>query len=78
MKSTGEVMGIDNDFGRAYAKAQAASNNRLPLTGKIVISIRDKDKPGICDLVTRLYAAGFTVIATKGTAEFLNEKGHDC
>jgi len=77
MKSTGEVMGIDNDFGRAYAKAQAASNNKLPLSGKIVISIRDKDKPGICDLVKRLYAAGFTVIATKGTAKFLNEKGHD-
>jgi carbamoyl-phosphate synthase large subunit len=77
MKSTGEVMGIDNDFGRAYAKAQAASNNKLPLAGQIVISIRDKDKPGICDLVSRLYAAGFTVIATKGTATFLNEKGHD-
>ena len=76
MKSTGEVMGIDNDFGRAYAKAQAASNNKLPQAGKIVISIRDKDKPGICDLVSRLYAAGFTVIATKGTAAFLNEKGH--
>lgn len=76
MKSTGEVMGIDNDFGRAYAKAQAASNNKLPLAGKIVISIRDKDKLGICDLVKRLYAAGFTVIATKGTAEFLSEKGH--
>ncbi|MBI5633499.1 MAG: carbamoyl-phosphate synthase large subunit [Nitrospirae bacterium] len=76
MKSTGEVMGIDNDFGRAYAKAQAASNNKLPLTGKIVISIRDKDKIGICDIVSRLYAAGFTVIATKGTAAFLNEKGH--
>jgi carbamoyl-phosphate synthase large subunit len=77
MKSTGEVMGIDEDFGRAYAKAQASSNNRLPLSGKIVISIRDKDKPGICDIVSRLYAAGFTVIATRGTAKFLNEKGHD-
>jgi carbamoyl-phosphate synthase large subunit len=77
MKSTGEVMGIDEDFGRAYAKAQASSNNKLPLSGKIVISIRDKDKPGICDIVSRLYAAGFTVIATRGTAKFLNEKGHD-
>ena len=77
MKSTGEVMGIDEDFGRAYAKAQASSNNKLPLAGKIVISIRDKDKPGICDIVSRLYAAGFTVIATRGTAKFLNEKGHD-
>ena len=77
MKSTGEVMGIDEDFGRAYAKAQASSNNKLPLSGKIVISIRDKDKPGICDIVSRLYSAGFTVIATRGTAKFLNEKGHD-
>ena len=77
MKSTGEVMGIDEDFGRAYAKAQASSNNKLPLSGKIVISIRDKDKPGICDIVSRLYAAGFTVIATRGTAKFLDEKGHD-
>jgi carbamoyl-phosphate synthase large subunit len=77
MKSTGEVMGIDEDFGRAYAKAQASSNNKLPLSGKIVISIRDKDKPGICDIVSRLYASGFTVIATRGTAKFLNEKGHD-
>jgi carbamoyl-phosphate synthase large subunit len=77
MKSTGEVMGIDEDFGRAYAKAQASSNNKLPISGKIVISIRDKDKPGICDIVSRLYAAGFTVIATRGTAKFLNDKGHD-
>ena len=75
MKSTGEVMGIDEDFGRAFAKAQASVNNRLPLSGKIVISIRDEDKPGICDVVKRLYAAGFSVIATRGTAEFLDGKG---
>ena len=75
MKSTGEAMGIDEDFGRAFAKVQAACNNRIPLSGKIVISIRDKDKPGICDVVKRLYASGFTVIATKGTAAFLDEKG---
>jgi carbamoyl-phosphate synthase large subunit len=75
MKSTGEVMGIDEDFGRAYAKAQIASNNRIPLSGKIVISIRDQDKPGICSVVERLFAAGFSVIATRGTAAFLSEKG---
>ncbi|MDA8431820.1 MAG: carbamoyl-phosphate synthase large subunit [Nitrospiraceae bacterium] len=75
MKSTGEVMGIDEDFGRAFAKSQIAVNNRIPLSGKIVISIRDEDKPGICDLVRRLYAVGFSVIATKGTAAFLDEKG---
>jgi carbamoyl-phosphate synthase large subunit len=75
MKSTGEVMGIDEDFGRAFAKSQIAVNNRIPLSGKIVISIRDEDKPGICDLVRRLYAVGFSVVATKGTAAFLDEKG---
>ena len=75
MKSTGEVMGIDEDFGRAFAKSQLAVNNRIPLSGKIVISIRDEDKPGICDIVRRLYEAGFSVIATKGTAAFLDNKG---
>ncbi len=75
MKSTGEVMGIDEDFGRAFAKAQASSDNILPLSGKIVISIRDKDKPGICNIVERLFAAGFSIIATRGTAAFLSEKG---
>jgi carbamoyl-phosphate synthase large subunit len=77
MKSTGEVMGIDEDFGRAFAKAQASVNNRIPISGKIVISIRDEDKPGICSVVERLYASGFSVIATKGTAKFLSEKGLD-
>jgi carbamoyl-phosphate synthase large subunit len=75
MKSTGEVMGIDEDFGRAFWKAQASVNNKIPMSGKIVISIRDEDKPGICDIVRRLYAAGFSVIATRGTAAFLDEKG---
>ncbi|MFI5295287.1 MAG: carbamoyl-phosphate synthase large subunit [Thermodesulfovibrionales bacterium] len=75
MKSTGEVMGIDEDFGRAFAKSQIAVNNRIPLSGKIVISIRDEDKPGICDIVRRLYEAGFSVIATRGTAAFLDNKG---
>jgi len=75
MKSTGEVMGIDEDFGRAYAKAQVAVRNMVPLTGKIVISIRDEDKPGICNIVERLYAAGFSVVATRGTAAFISEKG---
>jgi carbamoyl-phosphate synthase large subunit len=77
MKSTGEVMGIDEDFGRAFWKAQASVNNKIPLSGKIVISIRDEDKPGICKVVEKLYACGFSVIATKGTAAFLSEKGLD-
>ncbi|MBI3377523.1 MAG: carbamoyl-phosphate synthase large subunit [Nitrospirae bacterium] len=75
MKSTGEVMGIDEDFGIAYAKAQLSSNNRIPVSGKIVISVRDEDKDGICDIVKKLHAMGFEVIATRGTAEHLSNKG---
>ncbi len=75
MKSTGEVMGIDEDFGIAYAKAQLSCNNRIPLSGKIVISVRDEDKEGICDIVRRLHNVGFDVIATRGTAEHLKKKG---
>jgi carbamoyl-phosphate synthase large subunit len=77
MKSTGEVMGVDEDFGRAFWKAQASVNNVIPLSGKIVISIRDEDKPGICKVVERLFGAGFSIIATKGTARFLAERGLD-
>jgi carbamoyl-phosphate synthase large subunit len=77
MKSTGEVMGIDEDFGRAFWKSQASVNNMIPLSGKIVISIRDEDKPGICKVVERLFGAGFSIIATKGTAKFLAERGLD-
>jgi carbamoyl-phosphate synthase large subunit len=77
MKSTGEVMGIDEDFGRAFWKSQASVKNMIPLSGKIVISIRDEDKPGICKIVERLFGAGFSIIATKGTARFLAEKGLD-
>ncbi|MCG2709236.1 MAG: carbamoyl-phosphate synthase large subunit, partial [Thermodesulfovibrionales bacterium] len=75
MKSTGEVMGIDEDFGIAYAKAQLSSGNRIPVSGKIVISVRDEDKDGICDIVKKLHAMGFKVIATRGTAEHLSNKG---
>ncbi|OGW56913.1 MAG: carbamoyl phosphate synthase large subunit [Nitrospirae bacterium RBG_16_43_8] len=75
MKATGEVMGIDEDFGIAYAKAQLSSNNRIPVSGKIVISVRDEDKDGICDMVKKLHAMGFEVIATRGTAEHLKGKG---
>ncbi|MDO9288715.1 MAG: carbamoyl-phosphate synthase large subunit [Thermodesulfovibrionales bacterium] len=75
MKSTGEVMGIDEDFGMAYAKAQLSSSNRIPTSGKIVISVRDEDKAGICDVVRQLHNMGFDVIATRGTAEHLKNKG---
>ncbi|MFQ3573632.1 MAG: carbamoyl-phosphate synthase large subunit, partial [Thermodesulfovibrionales bacterium] len=75
MKSTGEVMGIDEDFGLAYAKAQSASNNRLPIGGKCFISVKDKDKPSTVDIARRLIDLGFSIVATRGTASFLKEHG---
>jgi carbamoyl-phosphate synthase large subunit len=75
MKSTGEVMGIDEDFGLAYAKAQESSDNKVPLSGKIFISVKDKDKPGTCRVVQKFLEMGFDVVATRGTAEHLRNKG---
>ncbi len=75
MKSTGEVMGIDEDFGLAYAKAQESSDNKVPLSGKIFISVKDKDKPGTCHIVRKFLEMGFDVIATRGTAAHLRNKG---
>ncbi len=77
MKSTGEVMGIDTHFGLAYWKAEAASNNRIPVNGKIFFSVRDKDKPHTVELVRRLLNLGLSVIATKGTAEYLRSRSLD-
>ena len=59
MKSTGEVMGIDDDFGLAYAKSQMAAMPPLPLSGNVFISVRDADKPAILDLARGLQALGF-------------------
>lgn len=75
MKSTGEVMGIDEDFGLAYAKAQESCNNKIPLSGRIFVSVRDQDKPGVCQIVRKFLDLGFDVIATRGTAEYLRGKG---
>ncbi|MFN3740936.1 MAG: carbamoyl-phosphate synthase large subunit, partial [Thermodesulfovibrionales bacterium] len=77
MKSTGEVMGIDTHFGLAYWKAEAASNNRIPINGKIFFSVKDEDKPQTVELVRRLLNLGLSVIATRGTAEYLKSKGLD-
>lgn len=75
MKSTGEVMGIDKDFGLAFGKSQIACGNRIPLSGKIFVSLKDKDKPISVPLVKKLLGLGLSVIATKGTANYL--KDHD-
>ncbi len=75
MKSTGEVMGIDIDFGHAFAKAQLGSNSNLPLAGTVFVSVKDRDKPAIVEPVRRLLTMGFQVVATRGTAAFLRRAG---
>ena len=74
MKSTGEVMGIDADFGTAFAKSQLGAGVSLPLEGGAFLSVKDGDKAGLGDLATRLLELGFDLIATGGTAEFLKNK----
>jgi carbamoyl-phosphate synthase large subunit len=73
MKSTGEVMGIDEEFGRAFSKSQAAAGNPLPLRGRVFISVKDKDKLPVVEIARRLITYGFTIEATRGTAEFLRQ-----
>ncbi|WP_306532731.1 carbamoyl-phosphate synthase large subunit [Geobacter sp.] len=75
MKSTGEVMGIGPDFATAFAKAQLGANVKLPRSGKVFISLHDADKKHIVDSAKKLYNAGFRLIATRGTAAYLKEKG---
>ncbi len=75
MKSTGEVMGIDRDFGLAYAKAEAAAKNQIPLQGKVFISVRDEDKPKLPEIVRVFIDEGLSVVATRGTAEYLRHRG---
>jgi len=75
MKSTGEVMGIDTDFGRAFAKSQLGSGAAVPLEGRVFISVRDRDKNAMIDVAKRLRDMGFVVVATAGTAEVLIAAG---
>ncbi|MFH1692046.1 MAG: carbamoyl-phosphate synthase large subunit [Candidatus Omnitrophota bacterium] len=75
MKSTGEVMGIDTDFGRAYMKSQLAAGQNLPLEGNVFVSVRDKDKRAVIFVVKRLIDFGFGIIATDGTAKALRKNG---
>ncbi|MBI4843676.1 MAG: carbamoyl-phosphate synthase large subunit [Nitrospirae bacterium] len=77
MKSTGEAMGIDLDFGRAYSKAEASSKNTIPLSGKVFISVKDSDKPHLLPLAVKLAEMKFTIIASGGTAAYFRENGLD-
>ncbi|MBI4565153.1 MAG: carbamoyl-phosphate synthase large subunit [Planctomycetes bacterium] len=75
MKSTGEVMGADLDFGRAYAKAELGAGHRLPTRGTIFVSVKDQDKRDIIQIAKRLETLGFTLVATSGTARVLERNG---
>ena len=75
MKSTGEVMGIDKDLKAAFAKAQIAAGNKLPLSGMAFISVKDDDKSKIVDVARKLIKLGFNLITTKGTNDFLLKSG---
>ncbi|MBI5343319.1 MAG: carbamoyl-phosphate synthase large subunit [Deltaproteobacteria bacterium] len=75
MKSTGEVMGIDENFGKAFAKAQIAAGMMLPRSGKVFVSVRNEDKAGVLPAARLLHEAGFRIVATRGTAEFLSGNG---
>jgi carbamoyl-phosphate synthase large subunit len=75
MRSTGEVMGIDDDFGSAFAKSQLGSYGGLPTKGRIFVSVANRDKRAMIFPVKRLADLGFTLIATTGTAEVLRRNG---
>ena len=75
MKSTGEVMGIDEDFGWAFAKSQAAAGVRLPVGGTAFISVKDQDKPAALHIASELRKLGFRIEATSGTAAFIRDHG---
>jgi carbamoyl-phosphate synthase large subunit len=75
MRSTGEAMGIDQDFGRAFAKAQLSANQKIPLTGTVFISMSDRDKQTVVPIAQDLIALGFKIIATSGTRQVLQDAG---
>jgi carbamoyl-phosphate synthase large subunit len=78
MKSTGEVMGLDAAFGRAYAKSQSAAYGSLPTSGRILVTVANRDKRGMIFPVKRLADLGFEIVATGGTAEVLRRHGVAC
>lgn len=75
MRSTGEVMGIDTDFGKAFAKAELAAGQRLPLSGTVFVSTNNRDKLAVIPVVKDLMSLGFSVVATQGTRQTLKEHG---
>ncbi|MHB1095343.1 MAG: carbamoyl-phosphate synthase large subunit [Gemmatimonadaceae bacterium] len=78
MRSTGEVMGIADAFGTAFAKAQISAGNGLPLAGQVMLTVNDNDKPAATVIARRFHTMGFGLVATTGTARYLREHGVPC
>jgi carbamoyl-phosphate synthase large subunit len=76
MKSTGEVMGIHSNFGGAFAKSQYAAGIKLPKDGKVFISVKDTDKADVPAIVGKLVELGYSLVATKGTAKYIESLGY--
>jgi carbamoyl-phosphate synthase large subunit len=75
MKSTGEVMGIDRDFRKAYVKSQISAHSPLPTHGKVFVSVKNRDKRAALGIAKRLAEMGFSIVATAGTAKMLQLQG---
>ena len=78
MRSTGEVMGVSHSFGTAFAKAELAAGNGLPLAGTVFVTVNDRDKPTAVAISRRFHEMGFKIVATRGTADFLSQNGVPC
>jgi carbamoyl-phosphate synthase large subunit len=78
MRSTGEVMGIADSFGMAFAKAQISADGGLPLSGAVLVTVNDRDKSAVVPIVRRFHEIGFRVVATEGTARYLKGRGVPC
>jgi carbamoyl-phosphate synthase large subunit len=78
MRSTGEVMGFADSFGLAFAKAQIAADGSLPLSGNVVVTVHERDKPAATPIIRRLHELGFEIKATAGTARYLSRRGVPC
>ncbi|MDD4939251.1 MAG: carbamoyl-phosphate synthase large subunit [Candidatus Omnitrophica bacterium] len=77
MRATGEVMGIDSDFGLAFFKAQESAGTKLPTEGSVLVTVTDKAKPELVAVASKLSKMGFKILATENTSRFLKEKGID-
>ncbi|MCH5185184.1 MAG: carbamoyl-phosphate synthase large subunit [Oscillospiraceae bacterium] len=75
MRSTGEVLGMAADFGEAFGKAQEATQTRLPLSGKVLLSVNDRDKAELSEVAKGFHECGFEIVATKGSCDYINSKG---